>query len=137
MALLKREIYRQLKGPEVTHTDRCTLVFDTDAKNLYVDREVTRLDTSVDGTIKIQTATMDIADYLKLGGQTAGHRELWRLLRTLFKDTDRRVDRLAAVFGQPFGPLKQHPFSLCFCTFLEFGLDLFDQACFQRLNLER
>jgi hypothetical protein len=88
MALLKREIYRQVKGPEVTHADRCTLVFDTDAKNLYVEREVTHLDTSVDGTIEIQTATMDIADYLKQGGQTAGHRELWRLLRTLFKDID-------------------------------------------------
>jgi hypothetical protein len=31
---------------------------------------------------------MDIADYLKQGGQTAGHRELWRLLRTLFDATD-------------------------------------------------
>jgi hypothetical protein len=72
----------------VTRADRCTLVFDTDAKNLYVEREVTRLDTSVDGTIEIQTATMDIADYLKQGGQTAGHPELWRLLRTFFKDTD-------------------------------------------------
>jgi hypothetical protein len=33
---------------------------------------------------------MDIADY-----QTAGHRELWRLLRTLFKetgDTDELID---------------------------------------------
>jgi hypothetical protein len=88
MALLKREIFRQVKGPEVTHADRCTLVFDTDAKNLYVEREVTHLDTSVDGTIEIQTATMDIADYLKQGGQTAGHRELWRLLRTLFNDAD-------------------------------------------------
>jgi hypothetical protein len=29
---------------------------------------------------------MDIADYLKRGGQTAGHRELWRLLRTIFKE---------------------------------------------------
>jgi hypothetical protein len=26
---------------------------------------------------------MDFADYLKQGGQTARHRELWRLLRTL------------------------------------------------------
>jgi hypothetical protein len=87
MALLKRELYRQVKGPEVTHADRCTLVFDTDAKNLYVEREVAHLDASVNGTIEIQTATMDIADYLKQGGQTAGHRELWRLLRTLFKET--------------------------------------------------
>jgi hypothetical protein len=36
----------------------------------------------------MQTATMDVTDYLKQGGQTAGQRELWRLLRTLFKDTD-------------------------------------------------
>jgi hypothetical protein len=43
MALLKRELYRRVKGPEVTHADRCTLVFDTDAKNLYVEREVAHL----------------------------------------------------------------------------------------------
>jgi hypothetical protein len=42
---------------------------------------------TVRGAIEIQTATMDIVDYLKQGGQTAGHRELWRLLRTLFKET--------------------------------------------------
>lgn len=87
MALLKRELCRQVKGPEVTQADRCTLVFDTDAKNLYVEREVAYLDASVNGTIEIKTATMDVADYLKQGGQTAGHRELWRLLRTLFKET--------------------------------------------------
>ena len=46
------------------------------------------LDERVGGTIEMETATMDIADYLKQGGQTAGHREVWRLLRTLFKDTD-------------------------------------------------
>jgi hypothetical protein len=86
MALLKRELYRQVKGPEITHADRCTLVFDTDAKNLYVEREVAHLDTTVEGAIEIQTATMDIADYLRQGGQTAGHRELWRLLRTIFKE---------------------------------------------------
>jgi hypothetical protein len=87
MALLKRELYRQVKGPDVTHADRCTLVFDTDSKTLFVEHEVAHLDASVNGTIEIQTATMDITDYLKQGGQTAGHRELWRLLRTLFKET--------------------------------------------------
>ena len=86
MAHLRRELCRQVKGPEITHADCCTLVFDTDAKNLYVEREVAHLDT-VEGAIEMQTATMDIADYLKQGGQTAGHRELWRLLRTLFKET--------------------------------------------------
>ena len=51
-------------------------------------REVAHLDACVDGAIEMQTGTTDITDYLKQGGQTAGHRELWRLLRTLFKDTD-------------------------------------------------
>ena len=87
MALLKRELYRQVKGPGVTHADRCTLVFDTDIKRLYVEREVAHLQANVGGTFDYQTTTMDIADYLKQGGQTAGHRELWRLLRILFRET--------------------------------------------------
>jgi hypothetical protein len=86
MALLKRELHRHLKGPEVTNADCCTLVFDTDRKSLYVEREIAYLDASAGGTIDYQTATMDIADYLRQGGQTAGHRELWRLLKTLFKE---------------------------------------------------
>jgi hypothetical protein len=86
MALLKRELHRQVKGPEITHADRCTLVFDTDSKRLYVEREVAHLEASVGGTIELQTVTMDIADYLTQGGQTAGHRELWRLLKTLFDE---------------------------------------------------
>jgi hypothetical protein len=56
-------------------------------QKLFVEGEVAHLDASVNGTMETQTATMDIADYLKQGGQTAGHRELSRLLRTLFKET--------------------------------------------------
>jgi hypothetical protein len=47
------------------HADRCTLVFDTDTKQLFVEREVAHLGASVNDTIETQTATMDIADYLK------------------------------------------------------------------------
>ena len=60
MAHLRRELYRQVKGPEITHADCCTLVFDTDAKNLYVEREVAYSDTTAAGAIEMQTATMDI-----------------------------------------------------------------------------
>jgi hypothetical protein len=88
MALLKRELYRQVNGPEITHADRCMLVFDTDDKCLYVEREVARLDARVGGTLEYRTTKMDIADYLRQGGQTAGHRELWRLLRTLLNERD-------------------------------------------------
>jgi hypothetical protein len=65
------------------------LVFDTDKKNLYVECEVTHLDAKIVGAVEYQTDTLDISDYLKQGGQTAGHRELWRLLRTIF---DERAD---------------------------------------------
>jgi hypothetical protein len=73
----------------VTQADRCTLVFDTDSKSLYVEREVAHLDAKVGGTLDYQTVTMDVADYLKRGGHTAGHRKRWRLPRMLFKqDSD-------------------------------------------------
>lgn len=54
MALLRRELYRQVGGPEVTHAYRCALVFDTDTKSLYVEREVAHLDARVDGTMEMQ-----------------------------------------------------------------------------------
>jgi len=57
-----------------------------------------------DGTTELQTTTMDICDYLKQGGQTAGHRELWRLLRSLFeKDINSDETRVVqtAAFGAP------------------------------------
>ena len=91
MALLRRELHRQVKGPQVTHADCSTLVFDTDAKHLYVEREVAHVDVG-EGTTEIQTEMMDISDYLKQSGQTAGHRELWRILRTLFNETGDDAD---------------------------------------------
>ena len=81
MAFLKRDL-----SPEAADADRCTLVFDTDSKRLYVELELAHFDATVAGAVDDQTATMEIADYLRQGGQTAGHRELWRLLRTLFNE---------------------------------------------------
>ena len=86
MALQKRELYRQVNGPEITHADRCCLVFATDSKKLYVEREIAHLEASIGGTVGYQTTAMYIADYLTQGGQTAGHRELWRLLRAFFEE---------------------------------------------------
>ncbi|WP_316175980.1 hypothetical protein [Bradyrhizobium sp. SZCCHNRI1073] len=86
MAFLRRLLYRRLTDPETTQEDRCSLVFDTDTKRLYVEREVAHSDTGSGSTVEYHTATMDIADYLMQGGQTAGHRELWRLLRALFNE---------------------------------------------------
>ena len=84
MALLKRELHRHTTGPDITHADRWALVFDTDTKSLYVEHDEAYLEARVGGAVDIRVSRMDVADYLKRGGQTAGHRELWRLLRTLF-----------------------------------------------------
>jgi hypothetical protein len=81
MAFLKRDL-----SPEAADADRCTLVFDTDSKRLYIELEVAHLDVTVAGAVDEQIATMDIADYLKQGGQTASHRELWQLLSMLFEE---------------------------------------------------
>jgi hypothetical protein len=86
MASLKRELHRQVKGPEITELDFWNLVFDTDTKRLYVEHEWTYLDSRIRGTADYRTDVMDIATYLTQGGQTAGHRELWRLLRGIFKE---------------------------------------------------
>lgn len=85
MALLKRELHRQLESLEVTRRDLWALVFDTDTKHLYVEHEWTCLE-SREGEAERRTSAMDIAEYLTQGGQTAGHRELWRLLQTLFEE---------------------------------------------------
>ena len=87
MALLKRELHRQVKGPQVTHEDLCTLVFDTDSKCLYVEHHWMYSEARTDGTTDFRRDKMDIADYLTQSGQTAGHRELWRLLQKLFNES--------------------------------------------------
>jgi len=91
MALLKRELHRHTSGPDITHADRWALVFDTDTKDLYVEHDEAYLEARIGGVVDVQTSRMDVADYLKRGGQTAGHRELWRLLRALF-DGERAAD---------------------------------------------
>jgi hypothetical protein len=86
MAFLKRELHRHTTGPDITHADRWALVFDTDTKDLYVEHDEAYLEARIGGSVRVQTVRMDVAAYLKCSGQTAGHRELWRLLRTLFDD---------------------------------------------------
>jgi hypothetical protein len=103
MAFLKRELHRQVKGPEVTELDFWNLVFDTDTKRLYVEHESTHLDSRIRGAVDYRTDIMDIAAYLTQGGQTAGHRELWRLLRGIFKEQfeSEEYDRDVSLSGQP------------------------------------
>lgn len=88
MALLRRELHRHMSGPEITHSDRWALVFDTDTKDLYVEHDEAYLEARIGGVADMQISRMDVAEYLKRGGQTSGHRELWRLLKTLFDERE-------------------------------------------------
>jgi hypothetical protein len=88
MALLKRELYHQVKGPEITRADRCALVFDTDAKT-YTSSAKWRLRAR--STYKrrqwILQTTSNKADKLPGTASFGG--------RTLFKeasDTDELID---------------------------------------------
>lgn len=94
MALLKRELHRCTTGPDVTHSDVWALVFDTDTKTLYVEHDEAHLEVRVGGVVNVSTSRMDITDYLRCAGQTAGHRELWRLLKMLFAEREAAADRV-------------------------------------------
>ena len=85
MALLKRELNRSAKGPVQNDEDWWHLVFDTDAKRLYVEHRWGYVDVRGAGEANSGTEQFEVGDYLKQGGQTAGHRELWRLLQGLFE----------------------------------------------------
>ena len=86
MALLKRELHRASRDPILNDEDQWHLVFDTDSKRLYVEHQWTHVDVRGPDAAESGTAQLDLADYLNQGGQTAGHRELWRLLKALFQE---------------------------------------------------
>jgi len=86
MALLKRELHRASRSPVLNDEDQWHLVFDTDSKRLYVEHRWAHVDVRGPDVAESGTAQLDIAEYLNQGGQTAGHRELWRSLKALFKE---------------------------------------------------
>jgi len=86
MALLRRELHRTAKGPVANDEDTWSLVFDTDTKRLYVEHEWQHVDVRRGGASDNGTEQIEISEYLLQGGQTAGHRELWRLIRILFNE---------------------------------------------------
>ena len=86
MALLKRELHRSSRAPALDDEDQWDLVFDTDSKRLYVEHRWTHVDVRGPDVAQSGTAQLEIAEHLNQGGQTAGHRELWRLLKALFQE---------------------------------------------------
>jgi hypothetical protein len=80
MPQLTRPLYQRSEGGD---EDRWRLVFDTDAKRLFVEHEKRRGDTRGAG-YATGTEEIDVAAFLSQSGQ--GQRELVQLLRTLFED---------------------------------------------------
>jgi hypothetical protein len=86
MALLRRELHRTAKGPVANDEDIWTLVFDTDTKRLFIEHVWQHVDVGRGGVSDNGSQQLDISEYLLQGGQIAGHRELWRLIRILFDE---------------------------------------------------
>ncbi len=107
MALLKRELYRRVTGPKVTRVDGFTLVFDTDSKSLYVERELGHLDTSVVGSLEYRTTTMDIADYLKQGRSNCRSPRTLAVIENAFQGRQRQ-HRLPDVAGGELTHSNRH-----------------------------
>ena len=62
-------------------------MFNTDTKELYVEHEWDHVNVRGGGEASKGTVSLTIDAYLNEGGQDAGHRELTRLLQSLFADT--------------------------------------------------
>ncbi|WP_336491711.1 hypothetical protein [Methylobacterium nigriterrae] len=84
MALLIRELQRSTKGAVASEEDWWRLVFNTDTKRRYVEHAWRHSEAREAGRSGQGTEQIEIPDYLTQAGQTAGHRELWRLIQALF-----------------------------------------------------
>ena len=87
MPLKKRELHRSAKGPVINGGDWWRLVFDTDTKRLYVEHEWHHTDMRGGGGASSRgRSQMDVASFLGQPEQGPAHRELQRLLSSLFEE---------------------------------------------------
>jgi hypothetical protein len=104
MPLMKRELARRATGPVSNDEDWWRLVFDTDAGRLYVEHEWAYADVRRGGPGYSGVAGVDVAEFLNEGGRGASHRELLRLISTLFETTP--ASRQASVIDPPIAPVS-------------------------------
>ena len=86
MPVLKRQLSGRQGGAHGRDRDWWRLVYDTDAKRLYVEHEWSYFDEGRPSSPDGGTAEMEIAAYLAEGGSSRGQRELDRLLRVLLAE---------------------------------------------------
>jgi hypothetical protein len=86
MPVLKRQLSSRHGGALGRDKDWWRLVYDTDAKRLYVEHEWSYFDEQRPGSPDGGTAEMELAAYLAEGGSSRGRLELDRLLRVLLAE---------------------------------------------------
>lgn len=79
MPMLKKEFYKRANGPIMNDEDWWRLVFDTDAKRLYVEHQWSYLDVRR-GQCDGGKAELEISDFLNQSGQGAAQQELVKLM---------------------------------------------------------
>jgi hypothetical protein len=84
MPQLRKLLYQQTEGDD---EDRWRLVFDTDAKRLFVEHKWKRGDPQGGGH-SARTDELGISAFLDERGQEGAHRELVRLLTSLFEHNE-------------------------------------------------
>ena len=75
-----------MQGPGANDESIQSLVFDTDTMRLYVEDEERNADVCGGEASDNRTEQIGIPDYMLQGRQSAGHRELWRLIKLLFDE---------------------------------------------------
>lgn len=86
MAKLKRELARRARGPVMNDEDWWRLVYDSEAKRLYVEHEWEHVDVRKAGKADKGTKELEIGQFLNEGGEGEAHRELVRLISGLFEE---------------------------------------------------
>ena len=84
MPRLVRELDRKATGPALNDEDWWRLVFDTDTKRLQVEHEWHHVNAR--GKTDEGKTEKDVFAFLSESGQKNAHRELERLLTSLFTD---------------------------------------------------
>jgi hypothetical protein len=84
MPMLKKEFYRTATGPVANDEDWWRLVFDTDARRLYVEHEWAYVDVRKGGRGDDGKVEIEINEFLNKADWPA-QRELLKLIRGLFE----------------------------------------------------
>ena len=106
MAKLTRQLQERVKGAHKENEDWWRLVFDTEAKRLYVEHEWSHTDAWRAARSNNGTAEFDINGFLA-EGEAQAQAELLRIIESLFKKGAARMPRGPLEAPKARGPTSQ------------------------------